>query len=138
MEEFDERADDFRDLYVDAVRLTQARNGLYAEIDIVMLPWVRPKHPDQHADSETVFVFRFSQVNYFDWGGDEGVPLVDTPIDEVRIESAELPLERGECLDVEILSRSMEADVSVRCLSMAMIAVVERPVAKDRRRPSPL
>ena len=65
-------------------------NDLRAAVENVMPAWVRPRHRDRLIDRETVFTFRLSRVKYFDWGGQGGVHVVDTPIDAVRIEDQSL------------------------------------------------
>ncbi len=133
LNEFTRRAGDFRDLHVDAVRLTRAHDGVSADLELVMPPGVGKPWPERSADTETVFVFRFSRVSYFQWGGLQGTDIVESVIDELVTAIERLPGDRGECLSVRIDLRNVEMDMRVWCSSMDLIACVERPAAEERR-----
>lgn len=130
MDEFERRAGgwDFRGLYIDAVRLTKEPDGVSAEIELVMPPGIGLAWPGRREDWETVFVLRCTRINYFEWGGHQGVDVVDTVIEDVNCEEDEWrPMGRSDCLSVRFESRSGDTDLLVWCSSMALTAYFERP-----------
>jgi hypothetical protein len=118
----------FRGLYIDAVRLTRGDDGVSAEIDIVLPPGIGLAWPGRREDSETVFVFRCARINYFSWGGGQGVDIVDTVIDDMVLDNDEWrPMGLPDCVSLRFESRSGASDLHVLCFSIAVTAHFERP-----------